>query len=283
MGVLVLGYNRPDSLQAVLSSTLAGWGGAIRLVLDGPRNDNDRLKQAQITVFAASNERLQIVRRKENLGLAKNVVQAVTEGLEDFEFLIVLEDDCVPSPAFFDFCSWAAQAYENDASVMSASGTNHLPPATPFGGGAYLSKYHHCWGWGTWRRAWKLMNFGMIDADIETIVASADSGLEIGFRRYWGDRFRRTQDGQISSWAYRWLFSCWQNSGLSVTSRNSLVKNIGFGDDATHTTRRKLRTYSFYRPEFRARSPVKRRPLYELHTSYWHYATFYPRGLRMHI
>ena len=280
IGVLILGYNRPDSLQAVVNATLGGWNGEIRLVLDGPRNENDRLKQEQILNYAMANHRLQIVRRKENLGLAKNIVQAVSEGLVDFEFLIVLEDDCVPSRAFFDFCSWAAQKYENDASVMSASGTNHLLPAVPFGAAAYLSKYHHCWGWGTWRRAWKLMNFGMIGVDIDRIVESVDSGFELGFRRYWSDRFRKTKDGQINSWAYRWLLSCWQNGGLSVTSRNSLVRNIGFGADATHTTRRKLRNHSFYRPTFRARRRVKRRPLYELHTSYWHYATFYPRRLR---
>jgi hypothetical protein len=280
IGVLLLGYNRPDSLQAVVNATVEGWSGAIRLVLDGPRNENDRLKQERILRFASGNDRLQIIWRRENLGLARNIVQAVSEGLADFEFLIVLEDDCVPSRAFFDFCTWAALRFENNASVMSASGTNHLPPAWPFGSGAYLSKYHHCWGWGTWRRAWHLMNFEMTDADIESIVASVDSGFEAGFRRYWSDRFRRTKDGQINSWAYRWLFSCWQNGGLSVTSRNALIKNIGFGVDATHTTKQKLRDHSFYRPEFQPRSGVKRRRLYELHTSYWHYATFFPRRPR---
>ncbi len=219
IGVLLLGYNRPDSLQAVVTATAAGWSGAIRLVLDGPRSENDRLKQDQILGFASDNDRLQIIRRKENLGLAKNIVQAVTEGLAEFEFLIVLEDDCVPSQAFFEFCSWAAREFENDTSVMSVSGTNFLLPAMPFGGGAYLSKYHHCWGWGTRRRAWKLMNFGMLGADIDSIVASVDSGLELGFRRYWSSVFNRTREGQINSWAYRWLFSCWQNGGLSVTSK----------------------------------------------------------------
>ena len=38
------------------------------------------------------------------------------------------------------------------------------------------------------------------------------------------------------SWAYRWSLVCMANSGLTALPNQNLVTNIGFGDDATHTT-----------------------------------------------
>lgn len=41
--------------------------------------------------------------------------------------------------------------------------------------------------------------------------------------------------GIPDSWAYRWLLVCQVNNGLTALPNKNLVKNIGFGDDATHT------------------------------------------------
>jgi len=41
--------------------------------------------------------------------------------------------------------------------------------------------------------------------------------------------------GKIDSWAYRWLFSCLLREGLTVLPSKNLVKNIGIGENSTHT------------------------------------------------
>ena len=38
------------------------------------------------------------------------------------------------------------------------------------------------------------------------------------------------------SWAYRWTFTCLANGGLTALPNRNLVNNVGFGEDATHTT-----------------------------------------------
>lgn len=56
------------------------------------------------------------------------------------------------------------------------------------------------------------------------------------FQRYWSEIFDRAYVGAVDSWAYRWTFSCWAQNGLTVLPARNLVTNIGFGEDATHTT-----------------------------------------------
>jgi hypothetical protein len=41
---------------------------------------------------------------------------------------------------------------------------------------------------------------------------------------------------RASWWDYQWIYSCWINDGLTVAPSKNLVRNIGFSDDATHTT-----------------------------------------------
>ena len=43
--------------------------------------------------------------------------------------------------------------------------------------------------------------------------------------------------GEIDTWDYQWNFTIRINNGLSIRPSVNLVGNIGFGKDATHTTR----------------------------------------------
>ena len=53
--------------------------------------------------------------------------------------------------------------------------------------------------------------------------------------RYWARIFQAVYEGRIDSWAYRWTFACWTQSGLSILPNVNLVSNIGFDAEATHT------------------------------------------------
>jgi hypothetical protein len=44
-------------------------------------------------------------------------------------------------------------------------------------------------------------------------------------------------DGDRASyWAYQWLFAMWTQRGLSILPNTNLISNIGYGENATHTT-----------------------------------------------
>jgi hypothetical protein len=52
---------------------------------------------------------------------------------------------------------------------------------------------------------------------------------------FWRPVFDRVHQGQIDTWDYQWMFSCWSQNGLAILPAANLVSNIGFGEEATHT------------------------------------------------
>jgi len=53
---------------------------------------------------------------------------------------------------------------------------------------------------------------------------------------YWYEKFDSVINGSCDTWDYSWQFTCWINNALSIVPNHNLVTNIGFSNDATHTT-----------------------------------------------
>ena len=51
----------------------------------------------------------------------------------------------------------------------------------------------------------------------------------------WENNFQDVFDEKINSWAFRWTFACWMQSGLTILPNVNLVSNQGFHKTATHT------------------------------------------------
>jgi hypothetical protein len=101
----------------------------------------------------------------------------------------------------------------------------------------YFSRYNHCWGWASWRRAWRLYDFAMTRwTDIRQLglLESWGDG-DTSFVRYWSEIFDRMVRRETDTWDYQWTFSCWIQHGLTCLPVKNLITNIGFGPDATHT------------------------------------------------
>ena len=100
----------------------------------------------------------------------------------------------------------------------------------------YFSKYNHCWGWATWRRAWRHyqgdLPFWPEWKHSDDWKAVCPDNVE---RRYWERIFDQVYAGAIDTWDYPWTACVWKHRGLTVTPNVNLVANIGFGVDATHT------------------------------------------------
>ena len=47
---------------------------------------------------------------------------------------------------------------------------------------------------------------------------------------------KKILSGQMNTWAYPWGYSRHVNMALACVPAKSLIRNIGFGDGATHTT-----------------------------------------------
>lgn len=172
----------------------------------------------------------------QNMSCGRRISSGITEAMTHVERLIILEDDCVASPSFFPYCDALLDRYQDDERVMAITGNNFQMGAQRTSASYYFSKYPHCWGWATWRRAWQHFRLDIPDwprfRDAGHLAAFCSGNREIN---YWTNIFDRVHAGSSDSWAYPWTLCCWMHHGLTALPSVNLVSNIGFGEDATHT------------------------------------------------
>lgn len=241
--IIFLIFKRPELTARVFAQIQAIKPKQLFVVADGPRNEKERSLCNQARVITENIDwNCQVYRNysDENLGCRKRVSSGISWAFGHVPEAIILEDDCLPDLSFFQYCQTLLNFYKDDERVMVISGDNFQDGHWRGTGSYYFSKYNHCWGWATWRRAWQHWDFNP-----DKWLQFRDEGLMSSIchdpveRRYWTNIFNKLFfKSSPDSWAYAWAFSCWAQSGLTALPNVNLVSNIGFGTDATHTSER---------------------------------------------
>lgn len=171
-----------------------------------------------------------------NLGLRKRMSSAITWTLSQVDRIIIVEDDCVPDPSFFYFCSELLEKFSRDTCIGSITGDNFQDSTFSCDGDYYFSRFPHIWGWATWRRAWDCYDVGMQDWPEVKKTDWLQTLFPDKFEaEYWRSIFDDTFSGKINTWDYQWAYASWRHNMLTITPRTNLVKNIGIGTSATNT------------------------------------------------
>ncbi|ASC71434.1 hypothetical protein XM38_023860 [Halomicronema hongdechloris C2206] len=238
--VVLLIFNRPELTKKVFNIVANVKPRQLFIVADGPLKSGDiRLcEEARCIVNLINWDcEFKINFSDTNLGCCRRVSSGLDWVFSQVEEAIILEDDCVPDPSFFSFCQSLLNYYRHDERVWVISGNNFQNGQWRGDGSYYFSRYNHCWGWATWRRAWQ--NF---QHELDSWPKLKDSGLLKSVLldpveyKYWSNIFERLYlENKPDSWAYRWTYSCWINNALSILPNVNLVSNIGFGENSTHT------------------------------------------------
>jgi len=234
-------FNRPRHTRETFHAIRAARPARLFIIADGPRPGHptdDARCQAVREVVSQIDWPCEVQRNyaDQNLGLKKRVSSGLDWVFSQVERAIILEDDCLPHPDFFPFCQELLERYKDDDRVWTITGNNNQNGKKRSDDAYYFSKYGHCWGWATWRRAWN-----QYDGDIKFWP---EWKLSQDWRNktpdpyeqaYWIDIFDRIYLKKIDSWAYPWMTCLWYHGGLTATPRVNLVTNIGIGPDSTHT------------------------------------------------
>jgi hypothetical protein len=240
--ILFIVFKRPDTTRHVMQTIRSAQPARLYVAGDGPRDRPGELALCEETRAIATMVdwpcEVRTLWRDSNLGCRIGVSSAIDWFFSHEEEGIILEDDCAPSPSFFLYCSELLERYRTDNRVMCISGTNFQDGRSVTPDSYYFSRYMHCWGWASWRRAWR-----HYDRDMSLwpeFLASgglrAWSGGDPLFERHWRNILQQMFRGEIDTWDYQWLFACWAQGGLTCAPAKNLVRNIGFGDGATHTS-----------------------------------------------
>jgi len=241
--ILFLIFNRPAQTKKVLEAIREIKPRYLYIAADGPRsNKPGEDNQCAITrklVLDSIDWDCKVVTlfRDKNLGCGKAVSEAITWFFENVEEGIILEDDCLPEKSFFTFCENLLEIYRHNEQIMHIGGSNFQNRNHNTANSYYFSNYIHIWGWATWRRAWKLYEFNIpntLDAKFQYLLKVKFSNIFA--RTFWRNNFETVGQGKIDTWDVQWVYSIYKNSGFGITPEVNLISNIGFGDDATHTT-----------------------------------------------
>jgi hypothetical protein len=240
--VLLLCFNRPEHTRKVFNQIRLVRPSRLYLAIDGPRlsSPGDVAKIDEVKkILSEINWECSIQRlyRSTNLGCREAVKGALDWFFYHEEEGIILEDDIYALPSFFKFCDEMLSNYRESSEVCVISGSNSIAnlyvPETRY----FYSIYNHCWGWASWRRSW--LNY---ENDLNALNKKITPYFlrKIGggwcFSIVWMTILRSVINRNVNSWAYIWTFSCWIKKGLAVLPSSPLTINIGFDDQATHTS-----------------------------------------------
>lgn len=242
--LLLIAWRRPHTLRQVINAIRPLAPSRIFVACDGPNlqrsGEAEKVAATRAVIESDIDWSCHIERLYSdvNQGCRVGVSRAITWFFEQVVEGIILEDDCVPHPDFFPYCTTLLERYRYDTRVWCISGNNFQNGQWRGDGSYYFSRYMHCWGWASWRRCWNLY-----DADLNYWPHLRGSGLlktifdDPHERQYWTSIWNKLLlRGEPDSWAYRWCFTCFINGGLTALPNCNLISNVGFGEDATHTT-----------------------------------------------
>ena len=170
--------------------------------------------------------------RSNNFGLAKSIIEGVTQVLSEHDRIIVLEDDMVTSPHFLAYMNEALDRFNGDERVISIHG--YVYPVQQALPEAFFLPGADCWGWATWRRGWRLFN-----PDGQALLQELKRRELIYVFDFNGAyRYSKMLEGQVKgtndSWAVRWYASAFLAGKFTLYPGRSLVHNIGIDASGTH-------------------------------------------------
>jgi hypothetical protein len=232
-------YNRPQhterTLKFLMQNELASES-RLFIFSDGPKTAGDQEKVAAVRELLKRTDgfkSVQVIERKENMGLAASVIAGVTQLVKDYKQVIVFEDDLVTSPYTLTYFNDALQRYRDEEKVMHIGAymyhlkENNLPES-------FFYRAATSWGWATWDRAWQ-----HFEPNIDTLMAQFDTKKRAEFSiehtmNFW-KQVLDFKNKKNNSWAIRWYASIFLKGGLTLNPSQSLVNNIGHDGTGVHS------------------------------------------------
>ncbi len=238
--IVVFAYNRLDVLKRCVASLLMNEEAVesdLFVFVDGPRlsklDDYKKVMSVQEYVKTISGfKSVHYQLAEANKGLAPSVISGVSNVMEKYGRVIVVEDDLFVSENFLAYMNQGLNKYEDARNVFSICGyTNIVKRPSNYVYDAYFCARSSSWGWATWKDRWD-----SVDWELKNWAAQKNNSSMF---KAWGgsDCWRMLKDwhdGKNSSWAIRFCYSQFLQRGISLFPLVSKVGNNGFDGRGTH-------------------------------------------------
>ena len=251
--IIVFAFNRPRALKNTIQSLLQNKEAKdsdLYIFVDGARSnkpeEGEKVKAVQEYVKKIEGfKNIHYTFSQSNKGLAPSIIAGVTEIINQYNKVIVVEDDLYLSKSFLSYMNQMLNTFQNNKSIFQVSGFGvKIKKSLSYQADVYYNIRAQCWSWGTWKDRWDTIDWNV--SDYEDLLKNKKK--QRAFNKAGSDMFgmlKRYKEGVISSWYIRFCYSMFQQNKLCVCPIRSLVINDGFGDDATH-----CHNYNRYKTDF---------------------------------
>ena len=236
--IVLFTYNRPEHTRLTIDALkINKYASESDLIVysDGYKNEPDRPKVEEVRAYLKSITGFQsckIIEREKNIGLAENIIDGVTKVVNEFEKIIVLEDDLITSPYFLQYMNEGLDLYENEEDVISVHG--YIYPVRKKMPETFFIKGADCFGWGTWRRGWNIFNAeGRVLLE-ELEARKLQREFDFNGSYPYTKMLKKTVKGLIGSWAIRWYASAFLKNKLTLYPGKSLIYHNGSDGSGTN-------------------------------------------------
>lgn len=242
--IVMFVYNRVDHFEQTYEALCQcdeAKESELYIFSDGAKTETDVSKVEAVRAAIREKEQNQpfkqvhIVESQENQGLAKSVITGVTQVLETWGKVIVLEDDSVVSPYFLKFMNQCLEYYAPNRSVGSIAGyTPRLKNSEEYTEDVFFA-YRSCsCAWATWKGRWENVDWELKEMqdfyrDMQLVQRLNANGSDRFLRLY------RQTKGNGSSWSVRFGAHLVKRNMLTVYPKYSYVQNIGCDASGVHS------------------------------------------------
>lgn len=240
--VILFTYNRPEhtkrTIEALAANKLAGET-ELYVFSDAAKKETDSDKVQEIRDYVQTVtgfRQVFLTVRTQNYGLARNVIEGVTEIINRCGKVIVLEDDLVTNPYFLQFMNDGLKRYQDQKRVTGVTGYSFLDDGTDYGKESYLCGLTGTsWSWGTWADRWAA--FDEKAEGWERLQRDAAYRKRFNYDNtynFYQILKMQQQDAKTNSWAIRWYYTNFLRDGLILAPTRSLVGNDGWDGSGVH-------------------------------------------------
>lgn len=242
--IVLFTYNRLRHTQETveaLKKNVYAQDSSLFIYSDGPKTEADIPAVKNVREYLRKIhgfKEIHLIERKKNWGLARNIIDGVTQIVSIYGKIIVLEDDIVTSKYFLKYMNDALMVYKDIPQVMNVSAYMYpikkmdLPET-------FFMHAGYCWGWATWREAWALFEREP-EKLIHTFTEEEIYHFNLEGKADFWQQVIENASGKLYTWAVFWDIAIFKHNGFTFAPRDSLVFNGGMDGAGEHCSSTEL-------------------------------------------
>lgn len=237
--IAIFAYNRLDVLKKTLKSLKKNsifFKSKVLIFIDGPKNikdkrDIDKVKEYLFKNIETKNSKF--IMNKKNVGLRINITRGLDFVFKTHDKCIILEDDILVSKEFLKVMNYYLNYYKKNKKIASIEGYMYPVKFCKKVPNAFFLRGTGGWGWATWKRSWK--NYTNDRTMLIKKVNQMKKEQKYNYNFNNSYNYLKILNTNENSWAINWYSINYLKKKYTLFFKDSLVKNIGFGSNSTHT------------------------------------------------